>query len=124
MERKYRQLIVWREADDLCVFTYRITSTFPRDERFNIVAQMRRSAQSVPTNIVEGNARRSKAEHKNFLDIALASLEELHYQYHLCSRLQYINEIVLSEAFTRIQKTSYLLTRFRSAIHDGSPVSS
>lgn len=94
------------------------------DERFNLIAQMRSSSQSVPTNIVEGNARKSRAEQKHFLNIALASLEELHYQYHLCFRLKYINEAVRSDAFSRIHRTSYLLTRFTSAIREHTGVSS
>lgn len=124
MERKYRSLIVWREADDLCVSTYQITKKFPQDERYNLIAQMRSSAQSVPTNIVEGNARKHRGEQIQFFNIASASLEELHYQYHLSSRLGYIDNPTLTTAHNHIHRISYLLMRFTSALRGHKEVSS
>ena len=115
-DRSYQKLIVWREADDLCVFTYQITKKFPSEEKFGLVSQMRRSSSSVPTNIVEGNSRRSIKERAYFLNVALASLDELHYQYHLSFRLGYLNEKILTEANDRIQRVGYLLMKFRSPV--------
>ena len=120
MERTYKKLIVWREADDLCAFTYEITGKFPSREQFGLTAQMRRSSYSVPMNIVEGNMRQTPADRSHFFVIALSSLEELHYQYHLAHRLKYINEEIYREADDRIQRVSYLLVRFKSAVSRSS----
>lgn len=51
IERPYEKLVVWKEADILCLFTYDVTRHFPQDERFCLVQQMRKSSYSVPMNI-------------------------------------------------------------------------
>lgn len=117
MERSYEKLVVWKEADELCLFTYEITRSFPVDERFCLVQQMRKSSYSVPTNIVEGNARKSGDDRRHFMIMALASLEELHYQYSLALRLKYIDEATFQIADDRIMRVSYLLHKFHDAIN-------
>lgn len=115
-QRPYQQLVVWREADDLCVFTYEVTKFFPAEEKFSLVQQMRRSAASVPTNIVEGNSRCTVKDKKHFMTTALTSLDELHYQYHLSFRLHYIDQRTFEEANDRIQRIGYLLAKLRNAV--------
>ena len=68
---------VWQRADALALEVYRATQDFPREELYGITAQLRRAALSVPTNIVEGYARRGDKELARFIDIALGSLAEL-----------------------------------------------
>src|SRR5688572_15163216 len=89
-KRPYENLIVWQEAHALTLLIYTLAISFPAIERYGLVDQMRRSASSVPTNITEGNARRSFKEKRRYFEIALASLEELHYQCRLSSDLGYI----------------------------------
>jgi len=76
MARDYRKLRVFAMADDLVVKVYRATGSFPREERYGLTSQMRRAAVPVPANIVEGSYRRSEAEYRHFLNIALGSLAE------------------------------------------------
>jgi len=116
MARSYEKLIVWKEADDLCVFTYNVIKKFPPEEKFNLVSQMRRSSSGVATNIVEGNARQGIRDKTNFLTMSLSSLEELHYQYHLAWRLEYISKEVRDHGFDRIERVAYLITRLRTSL--------
>ncbi|MBN2272298.1 MAG: four helix bundle protein [Sedimentisphaerales bacterium] len=71
--------------------TYLATRTFPREEMFGITAQLRRSALSVPTNIVEGYGRQGKKELKHFANVALGSLAEARYLLDFSARLEYVN---------------------------------
>jgi len=89
MARDHRQLRVFHEAHRLVVAIYEETRHFPRDEWFGIRIQMRRSAVSVSSNIVEGNARRSTPEYVNFLNVARGSAAETAYLVALASELGY-----------------------------------
>jgi len=87
-ERPHQRLDVWRHAMDLVVRVYRLTETFPAEERYGLSSQMRRAAVNVPSNIAEGAARRSGPELIQFLSIARGSLAELDTQLLLVSRLE------------------------------------
>lgn len=77
---------------------------------------MRRSAYSVPTNIAEGNGRKTIPDKRHFLDIATGSIEELHYQCILARDLHYITAEVCIELHDRIQRTGYLIHKLRLSL--------
>ena len=90
MVKTFRDLKVWEKAHKLTLQIYQITKTFPIEEKFGIISQLRRSASSVPTNIVEGFKRRSKKEYSYFLNLADSSLEETKYHLILSLDLGYL----------------------------------
>jgi len=67
--KNYRELIVWQKSMDMVEMIYQVTRQFPKEELYGLTSQIRRAAVSVPSNIAEGQARRSTAEFKNFLSI-------------------------------------------------------
>ncbi len=89
--RDHTKLRAFELADEVVLLVYHITREFPREEMYGLVSQMRRAAVSIPSNIVEGCARESESEYLRFLEIAFASLRELHYQFNLAQRLGYID---------------------------------
>ncbi len=89
--RRYQSIKAWQLADDLAVTIYEVTKTFPAEERYSLVSQMRRASVSVAANIVEGSSRSSRKEYFQFLSIARGSLSELRYYLHLANRLGYLN---------------------------------
>ena len=89
MSRDHRKLRVFHQAHDLTVAIYRCTWEFPKDEWFGLRAQMRRAAVSVPTNLVEGNARGSTRDYLRFLYVALGSGCELDYLIKLTQEVGY-----------------------------------
>ena len=91
MNKGYQKLFVWQKADDLAFQVYLATKRFPRIETFGNTSQLRRSALSVPTNIVEGMGRQNRNESKQFVNIALGSLAETEYLLQFCVKLGYLS---------------------------------
>lgn len=89
---------------------YKATKDFPVEERYGLVAQIRRAAVSAPTNIVEGCARRSTKDYLNFLNVANGSACELAYLLGLSARLQMLAETTASALADRSQHVAANLT--------------
>lgn len=75
--KSYRDLLVWQKSMDLAKLIYEHTSSFPKEEMYGLISQMRRAAVSISANIAEGQARNSTGEFRQFLGIAKGSLSEL-----------------------------------------------
>jgi four helix bundle protein len=84
----YHQLEIWQRAMDYTVSIYRFSASLSADERFNLVAQIRRAAVSVPLNIAEGSGCSTNAEFARFVSYAYRSLKETVTCLELCDRLQ------------------------------------
>ena len=91
-EKGYKRLKVYEAAHTLVKDIYHTTETFPKTELFGLVSQMRRAAVSIVANILEGQARASKKEFRQFISIANGSLVELEYYLELVYDLHYISE--------------------------------
>ena len=87
----YRDLDVWHKAIELVKEIYIITKSFPKDEMYGLVNQMRRAAVSIPSNIAEGKTRQTINEYTQFLYIALGSIAEVETQITISRELKYIN---------------------------------
>jgi four helix bundle protein len=87
----YRELIVWQKAMNLVETVYRVTSEFPREEIYGLTSQIRRSAVSVPSNIAEGQGRRTTRDFLHFLSMAQGSLMEVETQITIARRLGYVD---------------------------------
>jgi four helix bundle protein len=79
----YRKLIVWQKSMTLAKDIYTLTKSFPKEEIYGLVSQLRRCAVSIPSNIAEGRGRGGDKEFVRFLQIALGSLYELQTQLEL-----------------------------------------
>ena len=83
-------LDVFKLAHRLALEVYRVTESFPKTEQFGLTAQLRTAASSVPSNIVEGAHRESRAEYRHFVVIARGSAGEASYRLLLAMDLTYL----------------------------------
>lgn len=90
----HRDLVLYRKAVAFVSSIYKMTQTFPSEERFGLVSQLRRASVSVPTNIAEGSARNSTKELIQFLYISLGSVSEIETLLQISKDLLYIDDIL------------------------------
>ncbi|MBR5639332.1 MAG: four helix bundle protein [Muribaculaceae bacterium] len=88
----HKELSVWKKSIQLVKEIYLTTQSFPSEERFGIVNQMRRAAVSIPSNIAEGYGRKFEKERSRFLNIALGSASELETQVIISGELSFVDE--------------------------------
>lgn len=88
----FKELLVWQKSIDFVTEIYRITETFPKTEVYGLISQIRRVAVSIPSNIAEGNSRRSKPDYLQFLKISRGSCAEVETQLVISKNLGFFNE--------------------------------
>ncbi len=94
--RNYRDLLVWDKAYKLTLAVYRGTCDFPKEERFGLTSQIRRSSASIPANLAEGCGCRSDGEMARFIQISMGSGSELSYHLLLARDLDLLKNVEYS----------------------------
>ena len=94
---------------DLVVETYNLMRIMPKTELYSLCDQMKRAAVSVPSNIAEGQQRKSTKEFINFLSISRGSVAELETQYYLCVRLGFLTEHQVEKALRTCNDVGMML---------------
>ncbi len=97
LQLSHKKLDVYQIALKLVKEVYTITQTFPAEERFLIVNQVRRAAISVCSNLAEGSARKSKQEKIRFFEISRSSAVEIDTQFEIVLILQYMKNDQISQ---------------------------
>ncbi len=114
--KSYRELEVWRSAIGLVLECYRITKTFPRNETFGLVSQLRRAVVSIAANIAEGQARQHPKEFVYYISMAYGSLAELETQLEIASRLNYVKDEEFNELMNKTSEIGRMLNGLRRSI--------
>ncbi|MBI2835924.1 MAG: four helix bundle protein [Acidobacteria bacterium] len=83
----YHQLDIWQRGMAYAADIYRFSAQLPDAERYNLTAQLRKAATSVPLNIAEGSGCTTNGEFARFLSYAYRSLKEVVTCLELCQRL-------------------------------------
>ena len=109
----YRELVVWQKGIELAKRIYRVTQSFPNEEKFGLVSQMRRAAVSVPSNIAEGQARHTTKEFIQFVSHAEGSVAELDTQLRLGVELGYCKNGETAEIGALIEEMRRMLNGLR-----------
>ena len=113
----YNNLQIWQEAMDLVEDIYKLTASFPTEEKFGLVSQMTRAAVSIPSNIAEGAGRNSDKDFAHFISIAIGSLYELNTQIVLSERLGYINQTQSQELQKKLDHLQRKSVSFKSKLN-------
>ena len=112
----FKDLKVWERSHALVLDIYRLTKSFPNDERFGIVSQLRRAGASVPTNIAEGAKRRGQQDFARFLNISEGSLAETEYLLMLSLDLGYLSSKDSKLLLAEVSEIARILNALRAKV--------
>lgn len=112
----YKELTVYQKAVELCVDVYKITDGFPKSELYGLVAQIRRCAVSIPSNIAEGQRRGYKREYIQFLRVAFGSGAELETQVLIAHKVGYLNIKSFETLNSRVDEIMRMLNKLISVL--------
>jgi four helix bundle protein len=111
--RSYKDLVVWQKGIALAKLVYGLTRSFPSEEKFGIVAQMRRAAVSIPSNVAEGQSRHTTGEFVQFISHAEGSVAELDTQLILSIDLNFCTTAAADPTFELIGELRRMLNALR-----------
>ena len=109
-------LDVFKLAHQLTIKIYAVTKTFPKEETYSLVDQMRRAAASVGANLFEGAMRLGSKEYRQFVGIARGSAGEVCYQLLLARDLKYISNETYQELRTDYDRVIQMLSRLSQSL--------
>jgi len=118
--QRFIDLKVWQRSHALVLQIYQLTGSFPAEERFGLVAQLRRAALSVPTNIAEGSKREGLQEYAHFLNIAEGSLAETEYLLLVSRDLSYAAARIVQPLLQESDEVARMLNALRRKVAERS----
>jgi four helix bundle protein len=99
----FREMMIWKKSIVLVKKTYVLSNKLPKDENFNLICQINRSAVSIPSNIAEGSGKTTNKDFKRFLDHSIASSYELETQLILVSEIYNFDSSQLVKELNTLQ---------------------
>ncbi len=119
MGKSFNDLAVWRRSIEVTTLIYEMTGEFPNSERYGLTAQMRRAAVSVASNTAEGSGRGTKAEFRQFLNVARGSNCELQTQIVIASNLGFAPRDRLAAAMSMSHEVGRMLHGLLTSLSSG-----
>jgi len=114
--KNYQELIAWQRAMDLVEEVYTASRDFPREEIYALTSQIRRAAVSIPSNIAEGQGRRTTADFLRHLSIAYGSLCEVETQILIAQRLRYLVQEKVENILNRAGEVGRILNGLMASL--------
>jgi len=111
----FENLDVWQCSRRFAVAIYSVTKTYPNEEKFGLVSQMRRAAISISSNLAEGSAKHTGKEKARFTENAFGSLMELLNQIILSFDLEFLLEEQMNDLRVMVDEIAVKSTRLRES---------
>lgn len=115
--RNFKDLRIWQKGIDIAVKTFKLTDTFPKEDKFGVTQQMTRAGVSIPSNIAEGSSRVSQKDYGRFIEISLGSAFELETQIIIAEKLKKGDQELLQELKADVTDQQRMLTGFQQKLN-------
>ena len=114
---RFKELKIWQAGIELTLEVYKLTESFPEEEKFGLISQLKRAAVSIPSNIAEGAGRGTNRDFSRFLDLAIGSCNELQTQLILSGNLGYLSEENVERIEQQILEIKNMTFRFKQKLN-------
>ena len=114
LQLSHTKLDVFQVSKQLTLECYRVTKTFPNEEKFALVQQIRRAALSVHLNVAEGCSRSSAVERRRYFEVSRGSVIEIDTALDIATCLEYCKQEELSRLGELIIQTFKILSGMMS----------
>lgn len=112
----FKDLIVWQKGILLVKQIYKLSAIFPSDEKFGLISQVRRAAVSIPSNIAEGQARRTTGDFIHFISNAEGSIAEVETQLIIAVELGFCSQAQAEPSLVLIVEIRKMLNALRRSL--------
>lgn len=112
----FKDLIVWQKSILLVKQVYKLTSIFPTEEKFGLISQLRRAAVSIPSNIAEGQARRTTGDFVHFVSNAEGSVAEVETQLIIAVELSFCSQAQADTCLSLLIEIRKMLNALRRTL--------
>ncbi len=113
---RYKELDVWKRSIELATQVYHLTNSFPLEEKYGLISQLRRSVVSVSSNIAEGAGRNSDKQFINFLSVAVGSIFELETQLLISQNVGLVENDKLDPLLKDVEIISKMIFKLQSKL--------
>ena len=110
--RNFKELKTWQKGFQIAVQGFKITETFPSQEKFGLALQINKAGVSIPSNIAEGSSRKSDKDYSRFLEISLGSSFEMETQLLIAREAKYGNQDLINNTLDLLAEEEKMLTAF------------
>jgi len=114
--RNFKALKIWQRGFQIAVSSFRLTSAFPKEEKFGITAQITKAAVSIASNIAEGSSRSSERDYNRFIEISLGSSFELETQLLIAAAANYGDKELRDKILKDIDEEQKMLISFMNKL--------
>jgi len=116
VKHNFKKLRIWQESLELVIDTYKMTKSFPTEEKFGLISQLNRCSVSIPSNIAEGTSKSSDKHFKTYLENSLGSAFEWETQIIIAYKIKYINKEKFDKYSNRILKIQKMISKFKDSL--------
>lgn len=109
----FEKLEVWKLSVTFVISLYKITDSFPNEEKFGLTSQIRRATVSISSNIAEGSSRNTAKDQRRFYNIAYSTAIEVMNQLIIANRLEYLSSTEYKKLRTDLEQ----ITRMINSLH-------
>ncbi len=114
--RNFKQLLIWQKGFQIAVKSFRLTSSFPKEEKYGLSSQITKAAVSIPSNIAEGSSRTSLKEYNRFLEISLGSSFEVETQLLIAEAVNFGEKEKRDELLKDVDEEQKMIMSFMSKL--------